>query len=104
MENKMLVELNVDNFVAQIEGNGKVLVDLYADWCGPCKMLAPIIEEIANEQTEILVAKVNVDDSPAVAIMYDVKNIPTLIAFVNGEEKGRIIGVKSKEEILNLFK
>ncbi len=100
----MIIKLNEDNFVTEIEGNKMVLVDLYADWCGPCKMIAPIVEEIASEQTEILVAKVNVDDSPAVAIMYEVKNIPTLIAFVNGEEKGRIIGIKSKEEILNLFK
>lgn len=100
----MIVKLNEDNFVAEIEAKDKVLVDLYADWCGPCKMLAPTIEQIAIEREDILVAKVNVDDSPAIAIMNDVKNIPTVIAFVNGVEKGRIIGVKTKEEILNLFK
>lgn len=100
----MIVKLNEDNFITQIETNALVLVDLYADWCGPCKMLSPVIEQIASEREDILVAKINVDDSPAIAIMYDVKNIPTVIAFVNGEEKGRIIGVKTKEEILNLFK
>ena len=79
---------------------GKILVDFYADWCGPCKMLAPILEEI----NFIDVLKVNVDDFPDIATKFGVMSIPTLIKFENGEEIKKTIGYKTKEEIEKEFK
>lgn len=80
-----------------------VLVDFWAAWCGPCKMLMPIVEELAKTQDEIKVCKVNVDDEPQLAIQFKVMTIPTLIAFKNGEVIGKLVGVQSKEKILSLF-
>ena len=79
------------------------LVDFYADWCGPCKMLAPIVEEIANTNNDIKVCKVNIDEFPQLAMDYKIMNIPALLAFKDGELFDRSIGVVSKEEILDLF-
>ena len=79
---------------------GKVLVDFYADWCGPCKMLAPILEEI----NFIYVLKVNVDDFPDIATKYGVMSIPTLIKFENNEEVKKVIGFKTKDELEEEFK
>ena len=78
----------------------KVLVDFYADWCGPCKMLSPILEEI----NDIDILKVNVDNYPDIAKDYGVMSIPTLIIFDNGNEINKIIGLHEKEEILNFIK
>ena len=94
--------LNAQNFDLQIN-SGTTLVDFYADWCGPCKMIAPLVEEIANERTDITVGKVNVDNDPQIAIKYGVQSIPTLIVFKNGEETDRIIGFRPKEDILNML-
>ena len=80
-----------------------VLVDFWAAWCGPCKMLMPIIEEIAQSQDVIKVCKVNVDDESQLAMQFKVMTIPTLIAFKDGEVIGKLIGVQSKEKILSLF-
>ena len=79
---------------------GKVLVDFYADWCGPCKMLAPILEEI----NFIDVLKVNVDDFPDIATKFGVMSIPTLIKFENNEEVKKVIGFKTKDELEEEFK
>ena len=98
----MIKTLNVQNFDEQIK-SGTTLVDLYADWCGPCKMIAPIIEEIANERTDITVGKVNVDRDPQIAIKYGVQSIPTLIVFKDGVETNKIIGLRSKEDILSII-
>lgn len=94
--------LNAQNFDLQIS-SGTTLVDFYADWCGPCKMIAPLVEEIANERTDITVGKVNVDNDPQIAIKYGVQSIPTLIVFKNGEETDRIIGFRPKEDILKML-
>ena len=94
--------LNAQNFDLQIS-SGTTLVDFYADWCGPCKMIAPLVEEIANERTDITVGKVNVDNDPQIAIKYGVQSIQTLIVFKNGEETDRIIGFRPKEDILNML-
>ncbi len=99
----MLKKLNNDNFSAEISNNGTVLVDFYADWCMPCQRIAPIVEEIANEHPDITVGKINVDESTPLAIKYNVASIPTLIIFKNGVEQTRIVGLKSKEEILSLL-
>lgn len=79
------------------------LVDFYADWCGPCQMLSPIVEEIADTNDEIKVCKINIDEFPALAMEYKIMNIPALIAFKDGKVFDRSIGVVSKEEILDLF-
>ncbi len=82
---------------------GIALVDFYADWCGPCKMLAPVIEEIAAERPDVTVAKINVDEEGELAAKYGVMSIPTLIIFKNGEENERIVGFKQKRAILSML-
>ena len=78
-----------------------VLVDFWAEWCGPCKMIAPILEEIAAEQDgKVTVAKLNVDDHPDLARRYDVMSIPTLLVFSDGELRKRLIGAKGKSQLL----
>ena len=78
-----------------------VIVDFWAEWCGPCKMIAPILEEIASEKAGALrVAKVNVDDDPDLARRFDVMSIPTLLVFQNGEAKKRLVGAKGKRQLL----
>lgn len=97
----MLKKLNSDNFRNEIlDRNGVALVDFYADWCGPCQMLSPVIDEIAKERTDIAVGKVNVDNEGELALEYGVMSIPTLIVFENGKEKARLVGFRAKEEIL----
>jgi thioredoxin 1 len=81
-----------------------VVVDFWAEWCGPCKMIAPILSEIAEEQGEkIRIAKINVDDAPEIARRFDVMSIPTLIVFQNGEPAHRIVGAKAKHALLEEF-
>ncbi len=88
-------------FSEMIAGDKPVLVDFWAEWCGPCKMITPILEEIAGEYTEQLtVAKLNVDENPQTAMTYDVMSIPTLIVYQGGEEKKRIVGARPKMALL----
>ena len=99
----MELKLNSENFESEVlNANEKVLVDFYADWCGPCKMMAPVIEELAEElQGKAKVGKINVDESTDIATQYDVMRIPTIIIFKNGKEVKRFIGVRDKQELLN---
>ena len=92
-------KLNQNNFNNAI-ANGTALVDFYADWCGPCRMVSPIVDEIAEERRDITVGKVNVDDENALAMRYGVMSIPTLIVFKDGKEKARIVGARPKAAIL----
>ena len=97
----MVKKLNEQNFANEVLNSaGTVLVDFYADWCGPCKMVSPIVDEIAEEKPEITVGKVNVDESAALAGRYGVMSIPTLIVFKGGKEMARLIGYKPKDAIL----
>ena len=92
-------KLNQNNFNNAI-ANGTTLVDFYADWCGPCRMVSPIVDEIAEERNDITVGKVNVDDENALAVKYGVMSIPTLIIFKDGKEAARIVGARPKAAIL----
>ena len=92
-------KLNQNNFNNGI-ANGTALVDFYADWCGPCRMVSPIVDEIAEERRDITVGKVKVDDENALAMKYGVMSIPTLIVFKDGKEKARIVGARPKAAIL----
>ena len=92
-------KLNQNNFNNAI-ANGTALVDFYADWCGPCRMVSPIVDEIAEERRDVTVGKVNVDDENALAMKYGVMSIPTLIVFKDGQEKTRIVGARPKAAIL----
>ncbi len=82
-----------------LKNNKSVFVDFYADWCGPCKMLAPVVEDLSKEYTDVVFAKVNVDDNPEIAQRYGIMSIPTLIAFKNGEVAGQSLGFQPKEAV-----
>ena len=97
----MVKEINSDNFNEVLESSEIVLVDFYANWCNPCKMLGPIMEEIANDYK---VYKVNVDESSDLAQQYGIMSIPCVIVFKDGKDISRSIGLKSKEEILEMVK
>jgi thioredoxin 1 len=101
----MEIILTKDNFDSEIGGETPILVDFWATWCPPCKMLMPIIEQLANESDgSYRIGKVNVDDSPELAMRYGVQNIPTMIVFKNGEEVNRAVGVRPKAAILQMLK
>ena len=100
-----IIKVNGQNFEEEVIKSEKpVLIDFYADWCGPCKMLSPIIDEIAEENSEIKVVKVNVDDAQDLAMKYQVMSIPTLVVIKNGEEVNRSVGLIDKSQVLNLIK
>ena len=84
-----------------LQSQTPVLVDYWAEWCGPCKMIAPVLEELASEQGEKLqIAKLNVDDNPSTAMRYNVMSIPTLLVFKGGEPVKRLVGAKGKGQLL----
>ncbi|MBU1865628.1 MAG: thioredoxin [Actinobacteria bacterium] len=88
-------------FSELIAGDKPVLVDFWAEWCGPCKMITPILDEIAGEYADrITIAKLNVDENPQTAMAYDVMSIPTLIVYQGGDEKKRIVGARPKMALL----
>ena len=86
------------------ESGQRVLIDFYAEWCGPCKMIAPFIHEIEKEQPELIIAKINVDELTSVAIEYGVQSIPTLLVMEKGEIVNKAVGYRTKEQILELLK
>lgn len=105
-ENNMeVLKVTSENFEKEVLQSDKtVLVDFYADWCGPCKMLSPVVDSVANENEDIKVVKVNVDDAQDLAIKYQVMSIPTLVVIKNGQEINRSVGVVSKSEIEEMVK
>lgn len=100
-----VIKVSKESFETEVlKAEGKVLVDFFADWCGPCKMLSPIIDEVAEEKSSVKVCKINVDDEPELAMRYNVMSIPTVVVIQNGEEVNKSVGLVSKEDILNLVK
>ena len=99
------VTITVNNFEEEVIKSDKpVLVDFWASWCGPCKMLAPTIAEIAEENDDIKVGKINVDDEPALARKFMIMSIPTLLVFKNGQIVNKGIGLMPKDSVLALIK
>ena len=98
----MKIISNVKEFEDVLANNGKVLVDFYADWCGPCKMLAPVLEDVSKEHADIAFVKVNVDQVQELAAKFNVMSIPTQIAFANGKAVKQTMGFIPKAE-LNKF-
>lgn len=97
------IVLTKENFDEVIKNNPIVLVDFWAAWCGPCRMLSPIIDEIAEEMDDIVVGKVNVDNEGELAQRYGVMSIPTIVVFENGEVKTTSVGVKPKDVIISML-
>lgn len=95
--------VNQESFEELLSTKKYVVADFYADWCGPCKMLAPILEEVSGDFPQIAFCKVNVDDSEALAMKYKVDYIPNVILFVDGVQKDRFVGLKSKQELTEIF-
>lgn len=98
-----ILHVTKENFDQLLKADKPVLLDFYADWCGPCRMVAPIVEEIANERDDIIVGKVNVDEQGELAQAYDVMSIPTLIVLKDGKVANQATGARPKAAILALL-
>ena len=100
----MSIKVTNKNIENLISNNDIALIDFYADWCGPCKALSPIIDEIAEKEKHIVVGKVNVEEEKDLANKYRVRSIPTMVVFKGGKEVNRLVGFMPKEEILEKIK
>lgn len=99
-----MLNITNENFEQEVLKSGKrVVVDFWAAWCGPCKMLAPIFEELADEHPEVKFAKINVDEQVELCMQYKVVSIPTLFVFENGEVVDKVVGYRDKEELEELL-
>lgn len=100
-----VIKLTKENFVDEVmQAGDPVLIDFYADWCGPCKMLAPVIDALEEKRNDIKVCKVNVDEQPELAQTFDISVIPTLVAMKDGGVLGKSTGVVSEDAILKLLR
>ena len=102
MENSGTIDLDESNFDREINSDKPVLVDFWAEWCGPCKLIAPLLEEIAREKGDVVkVAKVNVDQNQSLSFKYNIRAIPSLLFFKNGQLRDQITGMTSKKDLLS---
>ena len=103
MENSAIINLNESNFDRELTQDDKpLIVDFWAEWCGPCKMIAPLLDEVAREKVgAVKIAKVNVDENQSLSSKYNIRAIPALLFFKNGQLRDQVIGVTSKKDLLN---
>ena len=95
-----VIKISKENFASEVLNSNKpVLLDFYADWCGPCRMVGPIVSEIANERNDVKVGKINVDEQPELAAQLQVMSIPMLAVIKNGKIENQVVGYRSKEQI-----
>lgn len=99
-----VLKLTNDNFETEVLKSEKpVFIDFYADWCGPCKMVSPIVDEIADERDDVKICKVNVDDAPEIAAMFGVQSIPTLVVMKDAKVAGATMGAMPKAELVRFI-
>ncbi len=99
-----IIEITKDNFEEKVmQAQEKVLLDFWATWCGPCKMIAPYVEQVAQEREDITVGKIDVDRDPELAIRFGITSIPTLLVMENGQVTGQALGYRPKADILKLL-
>ena len=98
-----VVKINKENYNEVVNVEKKVLIDFYADWCGPCRMLSPIVDEIASERDDVVVAKVNVDDQQELALQFGVISIPTLVVMKDGKVVNQASGARPKADVLKML-
>jgi thioredoxin 1 len=103
MENSAIINLNESNFDRELTHDDKpMIVDFWAEWCGPCKMIAPLLDEVAREKAGVVkIAKVNVDENQSLSFKYNIRAIPALLFFKNGQLRDQVIGVTSKKDLLS---
>jgi len=95
-----VLKINKDNFESEVINSSKpVLIDFYADWCGPCRMVGPIVSEIAEKRNNVKVGKINVDEQPELAALFQVMSIPMLAVIKNGKITNQVVGLRPKEQI-----
>ncbi len=99
----MVQKVTKDNFEELTQEGKVVLLDFYADWCGPCRMVSPIVEQIAQEYPQIVVGKINVDEQPMLSAQFGVMSIPTLVVMKDGEAVETMVGARSKASILKML-
>lgn len=97
------IRVNKNNFEEIIRSDKKVLLDFYADWCGPCRMVLPLVEQIADENPQYVIGKINIDDEPELAQEFDVYSVPTLVVIENGKVISQSSGARPKNQILALL-
>ncbi len=99
-----VIKINKDNFQSEvINSNKTVLLDFYADWCGPCRMVSPIVDEIAEERADIKVGKINVDEQSELAERFGISSIPALVVMKDGKIVNQSVGARPKEQILSML-